>query len=125
MTLDWIVGFYEGEGCCTLLRGGAELHRLRVCIVQKEEGVLYKIQDFLRREYNIDGLICPTGDCWQYYIQRQQHAIAFLNLIRDRIQSEKKGTQIDTVFREYVVQRKLSPPKTVGGTKKFVPKVVA
>ena len=107
MTLDWLVGFYEGEGCCTLIRRPGELSRIRLTITQKDEEVLYKIKDFLT-PLSVRGNVHNQTSASNFVVQRTTDVFVFLDLIRPKMQSAVRAAQIDAAVREYTITRRLS-----------------
>lgn len=106
VTLEWLVGFYEGEGCTfcyTTYRGRP---RLRVAISQADEDVLLRIKDFLLT-YGITGTVVSSTNAYNYVINHQESVLAFIELIRHKMVCEKKAAQVDSAMFRLVMERRI------------------
>lgn len=89
MNLNWFIGFVEGEGCFDFDR-----KYLRFRIIQKEESLLRKIQSFLEKK-GIESNFYSEKDAWQLRVSGKRNTKKLINLIKNKIESEKKREQFD------------------------------
>lgn len=93
MTIDWLVGFIEGEGCFARRPGGAYY---QFSLGQKDRRILDKIAVFLT-EQGIPCKVYPSRTRTAFYIniQKRENARKLYNLIRPRMEHPGKIEQLE------------------------------
>lgn len=87
MTREYIVGFFDGEGCIHISKG-----KVRIVISQTNEAVLLKIKEFVgfgcvykekkRKDHH--------KDSWCYRTTGNDQSLLFLKLVQDSITKQDK-----------------------------------
>ena len=109
LNLDWIAGFFDGEGSCyiSVKRGtkrGSGRHRWqfgpRIIITQKDKGILEKIKETLGmgriiRSRNGNGDLKE----YQWYIRKKQDFKKFIALMEERIVLKRRQLLL---LKEYI-----------------------
>jgi intein/homing endonuclease len=91
MNLDYIAGFFDGEGCASLalVRHPTAVYGYklgpRIRITQKTREILDQIQEFLGM-----GKVRPDTRCWNLHIERRQDCLRFVELIAPRSKLKSK-----------------------------------
>lgn len=111
MKIEWIAGFFEGEGCITLQHDRRK-HRIqpRICLVQKDKKILQKIKEELEK-VGISGEIYIQRDnrnknfWWTFVIQDFISIINFIKTILPYCQFrgkkfEKKLKIIENLYQK-------------------------
>lgn len=109
MTIDWLVGFYEGEGSPGRSGGkykGKYYNYLRIQIGQKDKSPLLKIRSFLlasgyKRVYIYPNRKTYKGRpylSWLLYVSGSD-AIKFANRVLPRMQSTAKKKQLQNALK--------------------------
>lgn len=129
MSVDWIIGFLEGEGCFTASGGGIKhYYKLypKVEIVQKQKDVLEKIRMFLgygnvytknfrlfyKNHPDQHAHVPEKGDgtSYTYIIQNKPDLLKFIALIDGKLVSDHKREQYE-VWKEKFMPHLLRRPR--------------
>ncbi len=90
MNLDYIAGFFDGEGCViakTRKNAGRETWWFRVTITQKDPNPLDMIYEYLYLEHGFDFKLCENKANGSYflYIERVMEVERFLKLMLPKL----------------------------------------
>lgn len=87
MTKDYILGFFDGEGCVHISKG-----KVRITITQTSEEVLLQIRDFVGFGcvYKEKKRKSHHKDSWVYRTTGNDQSLVFLNLVKDSITKQEK-----------------------------------
>ena len=96
MTLDWVVGFIEGEGTFSGAMHTKTHWQPNFSVYQDDRDVLERVQEFFA-DLDIIGGVYKSGarNNWKYSIQRKDECRKLYALIRPRMQIGIKIAQID------------------------------
>lgn len=118
MNLDYIAGFFDGEGCVTLSKHKAVDNEHStygfyivpvIIIVQKDKRILESIRDYLN-EFEIGSFIKQRKDgCSIQVISGAKRCIKFCNLFIGITVCKKEQLEL---MKNYIDKRLSLPPKT-------------
>lgn len=97
MNVDWLVGFFEGEGSMSGYTDAYRSYKPRIQISQKDLPLLERLQEWLATEYEIHsriGLHKQSG-CHYLQVDRNDAVDKFIILVRPRMQTTRKVQQME------------------------------
>jgi len=96
--IQWITGFYEGEGTCGVY--GKKYKRFHLAIHQKEEKVLRHIQEVVGFGGICHYRVGEVGECFMWHIS-SKNAFTFLKAIFPYIRSDYKKEQATKALKRW------------------------